>query len=237
MKLKSKDFLRVPRHIIDQDLMLTRVPGDTDKQTGKHGSLTTIFSVWNAMVGTGLLTIPWAYSEAGLLLGVFLTFVAFFLSFMTQYFVMVAARDDLDFTETLKRNFGLRGWYFGMFVFVAMLTIPIMLYSQLLAQMLYPILYVVFKDKLDDHSATDHHHGIGSLAPDFTKFSYSYTCFIVFLVLMTLGEMKQINIFIKINTVGVLFTIIIIVFICSIGVASLSTQTFKVEYQPVIDAP
>lgn len=82
-KLKSDDFLKIPVHIIDQNLMITRVPGDTDQSTGKHGSLTTIFSVWNAMVGTGLLTIPWAYSEAGLLLGVLLTLVAFLLSFMT----------------------------------------------------------------------------------------------------------------------------------------------------------
>lgn len=80
------------------------------------------------MVGTGLLTIPWAYSEAGLFLGVFLTLIAFLLSFMTQYFVMIAAGNDIDFTETLRRNFGLRGWYFGMFVFIAMLTIPIILY-------------------------------------------------------------------------------------------------------------
>jgi amino acid permease len=36
---------------------------------GKHGSLTTIFSVWNAMVGTGMLTIPWAYSNSGFVLG------------------------------------------------------------------------------------------------------------------------------------------------------------------------
>lgn len=31
--------------------------------------MVTIFSIWNAMVGTGLVTIPWAYSESGLLLG------------------------------------------------------------------------------------------------------------------------------------------------------------------------
>lgn len=56
---------------------------------------------------------------------------------------MVAAGNDIDFTETMRRNFGLKGWYFGMFVFVAMLTIPIILYLQLLAQMLFPILTAV----------------------------------------------------------------------------------------------
>ena len=85
------------------------------------------------MVGTGLLTIPWAYSEAGLLLGVILTLVAFLLSFSTQYCVMKAAGDDVDFTETMRRYFGNKGWFIGMFVFVVMLTIPIILYMQLLS--------------------------------------------------------------------------------------------------------
>ena len=39
------------------------------KEVKKQGSFTTIFSVWNSMVGTGLLTIPWAYSESGFMLG------------------------------------------------------------------------------------------------------------------------------------------------------------------------
>jgi len=52
----------VPQHFVEDYIMLTKVPGDIDEATGKHGSLTTIFSVWNTMVGTGLLTIPWAYS-------------------------------------------------------------------------------------------------------------------------------------------------------------------------------
>lgn len=38
------------------------IPFDKEKETGKHGSLTNIFSCWNGMVGTGLVTIPWAYA-------------------------------------------------------------------------------------------------------------------------------------------------------------------------------
>ena len=57
--------------------------GDIDQVTGKHGSLTTIISVWNSMVGSGLATIPWAFSESGLVLGVLLSFVAFMIAFTT----------------------------------------------------------------------------------------------------------------------------------------------------------
>mmetsp|Transcript_832 Transcript_832/g.1051 ORF Transcript_832/g.1051 Transcript_832/m.1051 type:complete len:121 (+) Transcript_832:374-736(+) len=120
--------------------MITEIPGDTDPETHKHGSLTTIFSVWNAMVGTGLVTIPWAFSQSGLILGIFLTFIAYAISFTTQYFIMATAGQDMDYTTTLKKLFGNRGWYAGMFIFIGMLTVPIILYTQLLAQTLFPIL-------------------------------------------------------------------------------------------------
>lgn len=126
--MEDDDFLKVPKHIIDQDLILTKVPGDIDHQTGKHGSLTTIFSVWNAMVGTGLVTIPWAFAQSGLVYGLSLTFLSFVVSFTTQYFVMKSAGTDLDFTDTLKKQFGKFGWNSGMFIFIGMLSVPIILY-------------------------------------------------------------------------------------------------------------
>ena len=77
------DFLGLPVNHLEESEFLTAVPGDTDKSTGKHGSLTNIFSCWNGMVGTGLVTIPWAYSESGIILGSLLTIGAFFVSFTT----------------------------------------------------------------------------------------------------------------------------------------------------------
>jgi amino acid permease len=60
-----------------------QIPFDIDKETGKHGSLTNIFSCWNGMVGSGLIFIPWAFNEAGILLGILLTLLAFAISFTT----------------------------------------------------------------------------------------------------------------------------------------------------------
>jgi amino acid permease len=36
----------------------------------KHGAFTIIFSVWTSMVGTGAITIPWAFRNSGMVLGV-----------------------------------------------------------------------------------------------------------------------------------------------------------------------
>ena len=101
---------------------------DKDEATGKHGSLTNVFSCWNGMVGTGLVTIPWAYSLSGLALGLALTVLAFTVSMTTQYFIMKTAGTDIDYTETLRKTFGKKGYYGGMVLFIIMLSIPIILY-------------------------------------------------------------------------------------------------------------
>jgi hypothetical protein len=81
----KESFLKIPEHLILETpftMALTTLNFDKD-DSGKHGSFTNIFSCWNGMVGTGLVTIPWAYSRAGMLLGIILTIIAFVISFTT----------------------------------------------------------------------------------------------------------------------------------------------------------
>lgn len=65
---------------------------------------------------------------------------------------------------------------------------------------------------------------MGSFDVDFSHFSYSYTCLIVFSILMVLGHQKDLGLFVKINTLGVIFTIIIIIFIIGIGIQSITLE-------------
>jgi len=57
---ERESFLKIPRHVMIEDYWVQEFEFDTDDD-GKHGSFTTIFSVWNGMIGTGLVSIPWAY--------------------------------------------------------------------------------------------------------------------------------------------------------------------------------
>ena len=101
---KQDDFLAVPEHLIPAEFWLIGFEGkDSD---GKHGSVTTVFSSWNAMAGTGIVCMPWAFQESGIITGLFLTFVAFLISFATCWMVIKTAGKDVDYTETLRRNFG-----------------------------------------------------------------------------------------------------------------------------------
>ena len=61
------------------------------------------------------------------------TLLSFLISFYTCYLVLVAAGPDRDYTDTLQKQFGRKGWVGGMVIFILNLCIPIILYFQLLA--------------------------------------------------------------------------------------------------------
>ena len=79
----------------------------------KHGAFTIIFSVWTSMVGTGAITIPWDFSNSGIVLGVsklpflrlvlVLNIVVFLVCFYTCLLIIKTAGKDTDYTETMQK--------------------------------------------------------------------------------------------------------------------------------------
>jgi len=67
------------------------------------------------------------------LLGIALTILAFTISFYTCYLVIKTAGTDVDYTDTLGKYFGRRGWMAGMIIFIVNLFIPIIIYFELLS--------------------------------------------------------------------------------------------------------
>ena len=97
------------------------------------------------MAGTGMVTIPWAFQQSGILLGIGLTMIAASISFYTCYLVIRTAGNDLDYTDTLKKQFGKKGWVLGMVAFIMNLFVPVILFFQLLAQNLFPIILAIIE--------------------------------------------------------------------------------------------
>ena len=61
---------------------------------------------------------------------------------------------------------------------------------------------------------------------DFDKFSYSYTCIFIFLAFMLLlGSRKDMELFIRMNFLGIFFTLFIIVFIVWFGVIGIRSPS------------
>jgi hypothetical protein len=68
-----------------------------------------------------------------------------------------------------------------------------------------------------------------SSSMDFGEFSYTWTCFIIFAILFAITLKKDLTIFIKINTYGVIFTIIIIIFIITVGIIGIVNGGYKYD--------
>jgi len=109
-----------------QDEALENIGLDA-KKGGWIASVTTTFSAWNAMAGMGMVSMPWAFQEAGLLLGVILTLLAFLLSYTTCYLYVISAGNDIDYTITMRKSMGKFGYTFGMICFIINLLVPVIL--------------------------------------------------------------------------------------------------------------
>jgi amino acid permease len=186
---------------------------------GKHGSLTTIFSTWNAMAGTGIVCMPYAFQESGIMIGILLTFIAFAISYYTCWMVIRTAGTDIDYTDTLKRNFGQNGWYFGMTCFIMNLYVPILIFFQLMAQNLCPVLLALID--LCSGANTDM-----NTKPNWGEFNYTWTCVIIFFIVFAMTAIKDLNIFVRINSFGVIFITLIILMIMGLGFYSFSDTKF-----------
>jgi amino acid permease len=58
------------------------------------------------MVGTAVLSLPWAFELAGIGLGLIISLVSFLISFYTCKLIVDQAGNDADYSITLKKYYG-----------------------------------------------------------------------------------------------------------------------------------
>jgi hypothetical protein len=136
--------------------------------------------------------------------------------------VIKTAGDDVDYTDTLKRYFGQKGWNVGMVCFIVNLYVAILIFFQLMAQNLYPVLLFVIE------IFTGNNREI-TIQPDWTQFSYTWTCVIIFVLVSAMTAVRDLQIFVKINSYGVIFIFLIILFVCSVGIYGFAGTNYTVS--------
>ena len=196
-----------------------QLPGLEPDEEGKHGSFVIVFSIWSFMTSAGIVSLPWAFQSSGILLGIGVTFVAFVMSTYTCLLVVRTAGNDLDYTETVKKQFGNKGQAVAMFFIILNLYVPILLFQQLLAQSLFPIILAVMEP-------FTHNNKQITFTPDWNEFSYSWTCVIILVITLIMTSRRDLKIFIKMNSYGVVFVCCTLLSILCIGFYSLSNTEY-----------
>uniref|UniRef100_F1L1V1 Amino acid permease n=1 Tax=Ascaris suum TaxID=6253 RepID=F1L1V1_ASCSU len=137
--------LAMPDHVVPGDFYSVLPLDDFKDESGKQDSIVTIFSVWNTMMGSSLLAMPWAVQQAGLLLGIFLILAVGALSLYTAYRIVQSPvgltlgvdSQAADLPDVCRYFWGSVGDALSVFFSVVVLLGGIVVYWVLMSNFLY----------------------------------------------------------------------------------------------------
>lgn len=131
-------------HVVDDECFVFPLPLMLREAGEKSNSFVIVFSIWNTMIGTAIVSLPWAFQQAGMALSICICFSSYLVSFYTCKLIIDVTKRDADFCITLRRYFGSWGYYAGIvFPFLTLLGAIIVLFI-ILAQLLYPICLALY---------------------------------------------------------------------------------------------
>uniref|UniRef100_A0A0N4ZHU8 NAD(+) diphosphatase n=1 Tax=Parastrongyloides trichosuri TaxID=131310 RepID=A0A0N4ZHU8_PARTI len=151
--------LLMPDHVLPDQFFSILPFDDFRDEEGKQGSIVTIFSIWNTMMGTSLLAMPWALSQAGLVLGTFLILFMAGIALYTAYRIVQSPNDLImpvdsakaEVSDVCRYFWGKKGEYTSAFFSIITLLGGVLVYWVLMSNFLYYTVNV-FHDALQPNS-------------------------------------------------------------------------------------
>ncbi|XP_031694317.1 sodium-coupled neutral amino acid transporter 9-like [Anarrhichthys ocellatus] len=147
----SDRLLSPPNHVIPgpEELYIYSPLGTAFKVTGsdpssKNPSIITIFAIWNTMMGTSILSIPWGIKQAGFTLGVLILIFTGLLMLYCCYIVLKSPKSipyvdasDWEFPDVCRYYFGKFGQWSSLVFSMVSLIGAMVVYWVLMSNFLY----------------------------------------------------------------------------------------------------
>lgn len=148
----SSDRLLVPPdHVIPpaEELYIYSPLGTAFKVQGGEGSaknhsIVTIFAIWNTMMGTSILSIPWGIKQSGFTLGVIILILMGLLTLYCCYRILKSPKSipyidtsDWDFSDVCKYYLGRVGQWSSLFFSMISLIGAMVVYWVLMSNFLF----------------------------------------------------------------------------------------------------
>ena len=136
----------IPDHLIPAEFFIPYTPfvhAPRPGEESKNSSLITVFAIWNTMMGTSILSMPWLIEQSGLIssvvtfivMGVVCTFTAFRVLTMQKRLRIPPPTHDF---QNIMRDVLSKHWeYFGILFSVAVLMGAMLVYWVLMTNFLY----------------------------------------------------------------------------------------------------
>jgi len=177
----SRHNLIIPSHMLPSQLFLI-IPKESDE---KQSSLVTIFSIWNTMMGTSLLSIPWAINQAGFALAIILLILMAGICLYSCCLILKCAEETakrgelLEFSDICKKYLGKPGELIAVLFSLAAIAGSAIVFWVLMSNFLFnsgkyieESIYHAYSVPMSLNSSNATHH-LGALCPNGDKSSSS----------------------------------------------------------------
>ncbi|CAG9317832.1 SLC38A9 [Blepharisma stoltei] len=195
----------------------------------KQNSWVTVFSIWNTMIGSTVLTMPWGMDQAGVLAGMLMIIGIGVLSLYTCSLIMKVCtryKSD-DVVEMVSRMWGKKGQVASLYMSCLVMLGASMVYNVLMNSSFYDI--------IDGISLWTTDNDIGCKTC-WSGFSSRYTPFILMGCLMVMVNIKEKQKIVKINSLGIYFVLTITIFLIFVGLRAITLDTFTTDSEHIPDS-
>ena len=202
-----------------------------NKKTKKVNSFHTILSIWNAMIGSSTVALPYNVYCSGIIPSIILNIIYGLIFFYTCKIYADFGEKDTDFSITIEKYFSKKiGPKFAKFgkntqiLFISLITLGgVLIYFLIMSQNLFPIVCLILNKIGFDFDAKDS-------TPAFGRFSIIYLSIILCFALFPLIMKKDIGFLVKISSFGIYFISILLIFVIYTGISSLFNTEFYFDY-------
>lgn len=202
-----------------------------DEEPRKVNSFSTILSIWNTMIGSSTVSLPYNVYNSGIIPAIFLSAIYGLICFYTCKVYIDLGSKHPDFAITIEKYFkkvlGDKVAKIGKFIqilFCILITLGgLLIYFLIINQNLYPISCLILNKMGLDIDGLN-------IEPAFNRFSIFYLGIILCIALFPLTIKKDIGFLVKFSSYGIYFISLLIIFVIGNGIASLINTSFSCDY-------
>jgi len=180
-----------------------------------------------------MVSLPWAFQTSGILLGLIISFTSFVISYYTCALIIKTTKNDTDYVFTLRKYYGKLGFYIGLIGPTILIFGAITVYFVVIVQSLYPLFYVIGTKLI--HISMPY---IDPNTPPYChldSFSASWIALLMYVLLVSASMKKDLTVFIRLSSIGVICVICLILFVIGFGVYSIVVTDYEFKLDPAKD--
>lgn len=195
----------------------------------RQPAFTTIFAVWNTMIGSSLLSLTWGFGESGICGGILVILLIGLVTWYTMSLIVRRGEGRYpDFVEVCKEYLGRTGYWFCWLGSVVVLTGASFVYDILLTTNAYSLVNGFIRlaqgtggSDVTSYDSTSSPSSSGVAGDDMPGAPYwtPVTAPIIFAVLfLSLLNMKSMKMYVKLSSIGIfgMFYVVIFLFVSAV---------------------